>query len=127
MTKDLAISLLRISAGTQKTRTTGCHPFVEVVGYLCSRIINSVARFVYMRANNKLCAYKYTFGHLLRLVSELQLETSYISTNQTTSVSKRFYINMSCNRLQTFAVQRYNKFFIYAKKICTFDADFFEF
>ena len=65
-----------------KTRTTDCHPFVEVVGYPCSRIINAVARTVYTLII-------YTHEHLLRLVSELQLETSYISTNQTTSVSKR--------------------------------------
>ena len=36
----------------------------------------------------------YTHEHLLRLVSELQLEISYISTNQTTSVSKRFYFSI---------------------------------
>lgn len=42
-----------------KTRTTDCHPFVEVVGYLCSRIINAAARAVYMviyaRASTSTC------------------------------------------------------------------------
>jgi len=43
--RKIVVLLQRFSLGTNKTRTTGCHPVNEVVGYPCSRRINTVARF----------------------------------------------------------------------------------
>ena len=67
-----------------KTRTTDCHPVIEVVGYHCRRIINSVARGVYIILVKVCITHKRTSASTCFLSAN---ETSYISM---TKINKRW-------------------------------------
>jgi len=49
--REIVVLLQRFSLGTNKTRTTGCHPVNEVVGYLNRRNSTQLPALVYRRVS----------------------------------------------------------------------------
>ena len=83
--REIDVPLQRFSLRhKQKTRTTDCHPVIEVVGYHCRRIINSVARGVYIILVKVCITHKRTSASTCFLSAN---ETSYISM---TKINKRW-------------------------------------